>query len=95
MVRCDEAKACTQRDKYKFQLEHALNQVECLRSNAHAVESRCRDLDDALAKARSECNDRRAAEEECASLFEHILSLKYTGPQHRLRSELRASVHSA
>lgn len=63
-TRCDIGTAWSQRDKYKQQLERTLVQVDQLRSDAHTYESRCRDLDDSLARARDECNKLRVIEEE-------------------------------
>ncbi len=52
----------TQRDKYKTQLEQTQRQVVEVCSNARVAESRCRELDDCLAKTRGECRELRTAE---------------------------------
>lgn len=52
----------TQRDKYKTQLEQTQRQVVEVCSNARVAESRCRELDDSLAKTRGECRELRTAE---------------------------------
>jgi len=59
---CKNEVISSQRDKYKIKLDHALVQVETLRCNSVAIEARCRELDDALAKARSECSELRDTE---------------------------------
>lgn len=53
---------CSQRDKYKLQLDRALHKIEYLRSNAQMAESQCRELDSALTNARRECSELRAVE---------------------------------
>jgi len=53
---------CSQRDKYKLQLDRALHKIEHLRSNAQMAESQCRELDSALTNARRECSELRAVE---------------------------------
>ena len=62
--RCDIDRAHAQRDKYKEQFQAVLMQLDCLRSSSRHSESRCRDLDNSLSKAREERRNFRILEAE-------------------------------
>lgn len=56
--------ARAQRDKYKKQFEDMLAELDHSRSNSRTSESRCRELDDSLIKARRDCRNLRIREAE-------------------------------
>ena len=64
-LRSELEEARAQRDESEMQLEKIHRQLKTTHSDARVVESRCRDLDDALAKTRRECRDLRAIENQC------------------------------
>ena len=88
-LRHDAYEMRTQCAKYELRLEHALAEIKDLRINARGAESRCRELDEALSRARNECRELRAAGSECSrrlSVIHRVQNVEYRRFQQQFRS---------
>ena len=92
IIRCKNVLFCSQRDKYKLQLDRALHKIEYLRSNARMAESQCRELDSAVTNVRRECSELRKIEAKyCATACNFLVSI-IVAPSSFFLSRLRKEV---